>query len=130
VYFDSLRAVAARAVAADTTGTTALALVARGEAGLGLRREALARMAALDAIGRRREQGDRIAAGRVALELAIAYALLGDTEAALGQLERALVLPTPISAYSAGLIPELESLRGTPTYERLMAERRVPVMTQ
>jgi tetratricopeptide (TPR) repeat protein len=124
-YRDSVRrALTAGAIAGPFAYRWRLVLAA-AYAGLGRRAEALGIVRALDA-----ETSARGPAARNVFEewerayrSAQVHALLGDSDAALAALRRALILPSYYGAAYLPLDPKLAGLRGRPAFERLLAQQ-------
>jgi len=119
-YFDSLR-ITMDALPEAAPDFLRLPVRAIAYAGLGRRDDATRAIDDLLAFERRMEsRGDRSTAGRMAYEAAIAWMLVGNTDAAVQQLQRWLTLPTGGTPVFLRIDPTFTALHGTPTFDRLV----------
>jgi hypothetical protein len=96
-------------------------------AGLGRRDDARRAIDDLLAFGRRMEsRGERSTAGRMAYEAAISYMLVGDTDAAVQQLQRWLKLPTGGTTAYLRIDPYFTPLNGNPKFDQLVGSQVHP----
>jgi tetratricopeptide (TPR) repeat protein len=129
-YFDSARAVLVRGLArpsefnlnAPLLEATARAELAIADAGVGRRSDAVREIARAEALAPQatRGQGGRDLPGR----LARAYALLGDRDSTVVQLERWLKLPATVSPEYFRIAPGLGLVRDHPGFRRLLERKR------
>ena len=120
-YFDSLR-IALTALPEAAPDYLRLPMRSVAYAGLQRRDDATRAIAELLDFGRRMEaRGDRDNAGRMAYEAAISYMLVGDTDAAVQQLQRWLKLPTGGTTAYLRIDPNFTPLHGNPKFDRLVA---------
>jgi serine/threonine-protein kinase len=125
-YFDSLR-ITMDALPEAAPDFLRLPVRAIAYAGLGRRDDARRAIDDLLAFGRRMEsRGERSTAGRMAYEAAISYMLVGDTDAAVQQLQRWLKLPTGGTTAYLRIDPYFTPLNGNPKFDRLVGPQVHP----
>jgi serine/threonine protein kinase/Tfp pilus assembly protein PilF len=119
VYFDSLRTYSQKGIKEDSLVYIAYSNAGLAYAGLGLKDTAIA-------LGKKGVElmplnKDATDFGPDALyRLALVYATLGESDAAIAAIERLLTIPSPYSANSFRLEPYWTTLRGNPRFQKLL----------
>jgi len=122
--FDSLRIALEAAPAEATPDFARLPRRAVAYAGLGRREDAEQAVRQLLAFGQRMEsQGDRVLAGSMSYEAAVAYMLLGEAVAASEQLQRWLTLPTGGTRAFLRIDPTFTPIRGDAGFRRTVGDQ-------
>jgi serine/threonine protein kinase/TolB-like protein/Flp pilus assembly protein TadD len=121
-YWDSARAHFEARVARSPENPEALSGLGRAHAAQGRKPEAI--RSARRALELRPMSRDAFDHSLQVWNLAETYAMVGDVEGAVGQLEYLLTIPSWFTRHSYTLWPTLEPIRSQPRFQRFLAELR------